>query len=74
MNNNIKVFGNITLREFYIVSQDTQIELNEYFILEDNNNSTPVEVVEVFTAPVCMPGMLPIDVPNVFKKARIVRR
>lgn len=68
MNSNIKIFGNITLREFYIVSQDTQIELNEYFILEDNSNSTPVEVVEVFTAPVCMPGMLPIDVPDAYLK------
>lgn len=62
MEKKIKVFGNITLREFYIVTQSERIELNEYFILEDNYASTPVEVVEVFSTPVCMVGMLPVEV------------
>lgn len=66
MKNKIKIFGNITLREFYIVSQDEKIELNEYFMLEDDYNSTPVEVVEVFTTPVCVPGMVPVDVSDLY--------
>lgn len=64
MKNKVKIFGNITLREFYIVSQDEKIEINEYFILEDEHNSTPVEVVEVFSTPVCIPGITPVEVPE----------
>lgn len=82
----MKIFGNVTLREFYIVSQDETIELNEYFILEDKNISTPVEVVEVFTTPVCVAGMVPVettdkyidmlglkdDKPTIFAKVKIL--
>lgn len=82
----ISIFGNVTLRDFYIVSQDETIELNEYFILEDDNTSTPVEVVDVFVSPVCMEGMTPVNVskeyiqkmnlkedcPTVFAKVHIL--
>lgn len=64
MKDNIKIFGNINVREFYIVSQDSEIELNEYFMIEDGENSSPVEVVEVFISPMCISGMMPIDVPE----------
>lgn len=61
MKNNIKIFGNITLKDFYIVSQDRTLELGEYFIIEDDVNSSPVEVVEVFTSTMCIPGMIPCN-------------
>lgn len=68
MDNKIKIFGNIGLREFYIVSQEETIELNEYFILKDSKNSTPVEAVEVFSSPVCISGMTPFEVPESYIK------
>lgn len=85
-NNKFKIFGNVTLRDFYIVSQEESIELHEYFILEDENSSTPVEVVEVFTSPMCVQGMTPVEVsdkyismlglkedePTIFAKVKIL--
>ena len=72
INNKFKIFGNVTLRDFYIVSQEESIELHEYFILEDENDSTPVEVVEVFTSPMCVQGMTPVEVSD--KYVRFKRR
>ena len=62
-NNNIKILGSISTKEIYLVSQDRDFEINEYFIMEDNNTSTPIEVIEVSSSPLCIEGMLPIDVP-----------
>lgn len=86
MENKFKIFGNITLRDFYIVSQSESIELHEYFILKDKELSTPVEVVEVFASPMCVPGMTPVEIseryidilglkqdePTVFAKVKIL--
>ncbi|MBQ3422636.1 MAG: ATP-binding protein, partial [Romboutsia sp.] len=63
-----KIFGNITTKQLYIVSQEESFELGEYFILENKNESTPLEVIEAFEVPMCISGMLPIDVPNEYLK------
>lgn len=64
MTDKIKVFGNANTDEFYIVSQTRNFELNEYFILKDEDKSIPVEVVQTTSSQLCIPGMLPIDVPK----------
>lgn len=62
--NNIKILGSLSTKEIYLVSQDRDFEINEYFILEDKNVSTPIEVTEVSSSPLCIQGMMPIDVPE----------
>ena len=66
MSNKIKILGNLSTKEIYLVSQEREFEVNEYFILEDKNASTPVEVVEISASPLCIQGMLPIDVPDAY--------
>lgn len=69
MKKEIKVFGSVGIRDFYIATQDSTIEINEYFIIDDGKNSSPLEVVEVFTSPMCIEGMMPIDLPLDYVKA-----
>lgn len=61
-NNEIKILGKLSTRELYLVSQEREFEVNEYFILEDNNNSTPIEVVEISSSPICIEEMMPVEV------------
>lgn len=64
MSNRVKILGNLSAKEIYLVSQEREFEVNEYFILEDKHTSTPLEVVEISASPLCIQGMLPIDVPE----------
>ena len=61
---NIKILGNLTTKEIYLVSQDRNFEINEYFILEDGTKKVPLEVTEVYSTPICINGMFPIETPN----------
>ena len=63
-NNTVKILGSLSTKEIYLVSQERDFEINEYFILEDNNAFTPIEVTEVSSSPLCIEGMMPIDVPQ----------
>lgn len=68
MSNRVKILGSLSTKEIYLVSQEREFEVNEYFILEDKHTSTPVEVVEISASPLCIQGMLPIDVPEAYIK------
>ena len=62
----LKILGSLSTKEIYLVSQDRDFEINEYFILEDSKTSTPIEVTEISSSPLCVEGMLPIDVPQTY--------